>query len=155
MIKAFFVVLVFLSFSLNSYAFLKKSFFSCKSKIYSSQNDPIATASEKMKSDPNYNPLKDPEVLKVLQSKMPESLKGITMSLEKIKASLAEDLEGNDPIPNIEEMLGKIDKSTLAKGINSSWLNEEVSDVEAKEKEADALLQELKNEYPFVEATNN
>ena len=134
-------------------AFIAPRFKINSAKLFAATGDPLDAIRARMASDPNFDPLKDPQTMQILESKIPPELRDASNSVERLRVALKDAVEGTDAISDLDAAAAKFGAEGLISSPQSTWFKENQPNEkdgafsEAKKQE---LFNKLKGEYPEV-----
>ena len=147
------VVMAALVMSSNAFSVLKSSSFLRMKSLKMSDADPFAAIKARMASDPNFDPLKDPESMKQLESMVPSEMREFSNAIERLNVSFKDAATGNDDLEALDEV-AKIAPQFTSKELlsspNSAWFKAGAPDETYDENKLKDLLRDVQKEYPEV-----
>jgi hypothetical protein len=88
-----------------------------RSILKMSSNDPMDAIRAKMASDPNYDPMKDPQAMQQLEAMIPQEMREFANAIERLKVAFTDATTGNESIEDLDSRL-----ETIAKGLKGGDL---------------------------------
>lgn len=114
-------------------------------------NDPALEAIKaKYRSNPNYNPLTDPEAAPIIENLIPSEVRDFTNALERFRIALEDATSGPDAVGDIDESSKQFDKKDLISSPQSKWFKEGRPNEDYSQSKADEAIEKLKKKYPEV-----
>ena len=116
-------------------------------------DDPMDAIKAKMASDPNYDPMKDPEALRMIESKIPSEMRDISNALSRLEVSFKDATTGTDAVDDLDARAVDFpNKAELISSPQSKWFKNSmpVDEVAFSSKKKDELFEKLKKAYPEV-----
>lgn len=106
----------------------------------------------KYQSNPNYNPMADPEAQAMLENLIPNEFRDLNNAIERLRVALTDATTGPDAIENIDTVLSQFTKEELISSPQSQWFRDGRPEPEEPFSEAklDELTEKAKREYPQV-----
>ena len=91
-----------------------------------SSPDPLEEIRAKMKSQPGYNPMQDPQAMQVLEGMIPAELKEIPNAVERLKVAMKDATTGTNAVPDLDKVAAdfKGPKKDLISTPTSQWMKD-------------------------------
>jgi hypothetical protein len=88
----------------------------------SDASDPMAAIRAKMASDPNYDPMRDPQAMQQLESMIPQEMREFANAIERLKVAFTDATTGADAVTldDINSRFGEIAKKSQVSELISS-----------------------------------
>lgn len=109
----------------------------------------------KMQADPNYNPMTDPEAAAALDSLIPDYLKEIPNSIERLNVAFKDATTGAEAIEDLDKFAASFEnkRELISSPQSDFFMNGMKVDSSAagdSEAELEELLKKLQKEYPDI-----
>jgi hypothetical protein len=113
--------------------------------------DPLEAIRAKMKADPSYDPMKDPEAMRVLESKLPPQFREFPNAIQRLRVAITDATTGVEAVDNLDARAADFpDKKELISSPQSEWFQSGLPTAEFNAKEKAELLEKLKKSHPNV-----
>jgi hypothetical protein len=115
--------------------------------------DPMDAIRAKMAQDPNYDPMKDPQAMQMLESIIPAEMREIPNSIERLKVAFQDATTGPDSktLAELSVELTSSNVKELISSPNSQWFRGGMADSDTTDKaKLDELYSKLQAENPDV-----
>ena len=95
-------------------------------RLHMSSPDPMDAIREKMKTDPNYNPMQDPQAMQVLENSVPSEIKELMGAIERVKVAIKDATSGANAVTDLNKVASEFTapKSDLISTPTSTWFKE-------------------------------
>ena len=95
-------------------------------RLKMSSPDPLEEIRAKMKSQPGYNPMQDPQAMQVLEGMIPAELKEIPNAVERLKVAMKDATTGANAVPDLDKVASdfKGPKKDLISAPTSQWMKD-------------------------------
>ena len=87
-------LIIFALISAFAYGFVVNRIIPSKTFRINMSEDPLDAIRAKVAADPSYNPMADPEAMKVLESYIPDALREIPNAINRLKVSYKDNTQG-------------------------------------------------------------
>lgn len=120
-----------------------------------SEDPNIDAIRAKMQADPNYNPMTDPHAAEVLDSLIPDYLKEIPNSIERLNVAFKDATSGAEAIDDLDKFAASFEnKRELISSPQSDFflngMKVDASGAGDSEAELEELLKKLQQQYPDI-----
>ena len=82
-------------------------------RLHMSSPDPMDAIREKMKSDPNYHPLQDPQAMQVLENSVPSEIKELMGAIERVKVAIKDATSGANAVTDLNKVASELIKERV------------------------------------------
>ena len=95
-------------------------------RLQMSSADPLEEIRAKVKADPSYNPMQDPQAMQVLESMIPAEIKEIPNAVERLKVAIKDASSGPNAVVDLDKVASdfKGPKSDLISTPTSKWMKD-------------------------------
>ena len=118
-----------------------------------STNDPLGAIKARMASDPNYDPLKDPEALRQIEALIPSELRDLSNAFARLEVAFKDATSGVDAVDNLDKRAADFpNKTELISSPQSNWFKSGLpaDDAPFSSKKKDEAFEKLRKDYPEV-----
>jgi hypothetical protein len=116
--------------------------------------DPLDAIRARMASDPSFDPLKDPQTMQILESKIPTEMRDASISVERARVAFKDASEGTAAVADLDAAAAKFGNNQgLISSPQSAWFkNGQPNETNGAFNEAKKqdLFNKLKSQYPEV-----
>eukprot|EP01039_Chlorochromonas_danica_P003942 gene3942-4313_t len=116
------------------------------------EEDPMEAIRAKMKANPNYDPTKDPEAMRALESEITGPLREFPNAIQRLRVAYQDVTSGLDPIDDLDARVSAMgaDSKGLISSPQSTWLKEGMPAEKVDKAKKQALREKLRKEFPQV-----
>lgn len=122
--------------------------------LFMSSPDPMDEIRQKMASDPNYNPMQDPQAQAALEAMIPSEMKELPNALERLRIAMKDATTGASAVTDLNKVASeyKGPKTDLISSPQSEWMkggmpNDNPAFSDSRKKE---LLGKIKSAFPEI-----
>eukprot|EP01031_Cornospumella_fuschlensis_P037762 gene37762-45876_t len=110
--------------------------------------DPMDAIRAKMKADPNYDPMKDPEAMRALDSMIPDQLREFGNAVAKLKVALADSITGVEGVKDLNRRVAGMEKKGALSAPTSEWFKAGMPKPTVDQAAKQRAKEEIKRRYP-------
>lgn len=112
--------------------------------------DPLEAFRAKMKADPSYDPLKDPEAMRVLDGMIPDKLRELGNAIAKLKVALADSTTGVEGVKDLNRRVADMDKKGALSSPTSQWFKSGLPKPTLDKAGKERAKEQIKQKYPQI-----
>jgi hypothetical protein len=124
-------------------------------QLFMSTIDPLDEIRQKMATDPNYNPMQDPQAQAALEAMIPSEMKELPNALERLRIAMKDATTGASAVSDLNKVASeyKGPKTDLISSPQSEWMkggmpNDNPAFSDSRKKE---LLGKVKTAFPEIQ----
>ncbi|RYH30932.1 hypothetical protein EON65_03890 [archaeon] len=110
--------------------------------------DPMDAIRAKMQADPNYDPMKDPEAMRILDSMIPEQLREFGNAIAKLKVALADSITGVESVKDLNKRVAGMEKKGAISSPTSQWFKSGMPKPTVDKAAKQQAKEEIKRQFP-------
>jgi hypothetical protein len=150
----FLVILVVLAVTGNSFLLSSRILARASALQAATDGDPLDAVRAKMAADPNYDPMKDPQTMQMLEQRLPPEIRDASIGIERLKVAFKDAKEGVTAVPggDLDAAAAKIGNQSIQSPQSAWFKNGQPNETDGafSESKKQELLDKLQKANPQV-----